>query len=264
MCLLFIVWRPQARHPLIVAANRDEFHQRPSLPAGPWAEAPNLICGRDLQGGGSWLGIAAPDRFCALTNFREPNHRMMGAPSRGALVSAFLRSEQEPRLALADWLERIDAYAGFNLLAADAKGLWLLSNRPQPHLQPLPPGLYGISNGTLADDWPKVRRGKARLASMLGTDSPPSVAALFELLADDSPALDEELPSTGLDPAWERLLSPAFIRHPHYGTRCSTLVLGERGSPLRLIERRFDPAGHITGESDWTFAAEGRAVQVQP
>lgn len=261
MCLLFIAWRPQARHRLIVAANRDEFHQRPALPAGPWHDAPGVIGGRDLQGGGSWLGISARGRFCALTNFRDPNRRPAGAPSRGALVSEVLRSTRDTHAVLTGLLDRIEAYPGFNLMTADQQGLWLLSNRSTPSLQPLPPGLYGISNGALGADWPKVRRGKARIEHLLG-EGAPSIEALFALLADDKVAPDDELPHTGLDLAWERMLSPAFIRHPQYGTRCSTVVLADTAAPLRLIERRFDAAGQPNGESDWTFAAGGRPVQM--
>ena len=262
MCLLFVVWRPQARHCLIVAANRDEFHQRPALPAGPWRDATGVIGGRDLQGGGSWLGISAHGRFCALTNFREPNRRRQaGAPSRGALVSEVLRSPQSTHAVLTGMLDRIEAYPGFNLLTADHQGLWLLSNRTTPSLQPLPPGLYGISNGTLEAEWPKVRRGKTRIAHLLD-EGEPSIDALFALLADDQVAPDNELPYTGLDSAWERMLSPAFIRHSQYGTRCSTVVLAETAAPLRLIERRFDTAGQPSGESDWTFDVDGQPVQV--
>jgi uncharacterized protein with NRDE domain len=263
MCLLFVAWHPESHRRIIVAANRDELHQRPALPAGPWIDAPHVIGGRDLQGGGSWLGIAQRDRFCALTNFREPNRRMLGAPSRGVLVSEYLQSPHDAEVVLADLLDRIDAYPGFNLLAADAERLWLLSNRPKPSLRLLPPGLYGISNGTLDAAWPKVRRGKDRLEALLKTGSPP-IDALFELLADTRVAPDDELPQTGLDLAWERLLSPAFIRDPRYGTRCSTLVFGEGRNPLRLIERRFDAEGRRNGESDWTFTVDGRPVQVRP
>lgn len=262
MCLLFIAWRPQRRQPLIVAANRDEFHGRPALPAAPWDDAPQIVGGRDLQGGGTWLGIAAPGRFCALTNFREPSRPLPGAPSRGALVSAVLRSPQPLADVLEELSARIDGYAGFNLLAADDQGLWLLSNRATPALQALPPGIHGLSNGALGADWPKVRRGKHRLAELLEPGEAP-IADLFALLADEQVAPDAELPRTGLDLAWERLLSPAFIRHPQYGTRCSTVV-GEAAGDLRLVERRFDAAGQPSGQSDWTLTPDGRARREAP
>lgn len=263
MCLLFIGWQTNAARPLIVAANRDEFHGRPALPAAPWDDAPQVVGGRDLQAGGTWLGIGAPARFCALTNFREPSRPRAGAPSRGALVSRVLRSPQPVFDVLAELRERIDGYAGFNLLAADREGLWLLSNRATPALQALPPGIHGLSNGTLDADWPKVRRGKRRLANLLDTGEPP-VEDLFALLGDDAIAPDEELPRTGLDLAWERLLSPAFIRHPQYGTRCSTVVLGDAAGTLRLVERRFDAAGQMSGQSDWTLTPNGRARREAP
>ena len=258
MCLLFIAWRPESPQALIVAANRDEFHGRPALPAAPWDDAPQVVGGRDLQAGGTWLGIAAPGRFCALTNYREPSRPRPGAPSRGALVSTVLRSAQPVFDVLKELRERIDGHAGFNLLAADGEGLWLLSNRATPALQSLPPGIYGLSNGALDADWPKVRRGKRRLSDLLETGEPP-VADLFALLADEQVLPDDELPRTGLDLAWERLLSPAFIRHPQYGTRCSTVVMGDAAGTLRLVERRFDAAGQRSGQSDWTLPPDGHA-----
>lgn len=260
MCLLFVAWRPQAHYRLVVAANRDEFHQRPALPAAPWEDAPDVVGGRDLQGGGGWLAVATGSRFCALTNVREPGRHMAAAPSRGNLVSDFVRSTQEAHDLLPMMRSRAHAYAGFNLLAADARGLWLLTNRPEPHLRPLSPGLYGISNGALDDDWPKIRRGKVRLDALLARPQPP-LDALFDLLTDDEPAPDAELPDTGVGLEGERLLSPAFIRHPHYGTRCSTVVLGDADGAMRLMERRFDAAGRVTGESDWTLAADGRVME---
>lgn len=260
MCLLFVAWHPQADCRLVVAANRDEFHQRPALPAAPWEDAPDVVGGRDLQGGGSWLAIARGSRFCALTNVRDPGRHMAGAPSRGNLVSDFIRSSQEAHDLLSTMRSRAYGYAGFNLLAADAHGLWLLTNRPEPHLRPLSPGLYGISNGALDDDWPKIRRGKARLDALLARPQPP-LDALFELLADDEPAPDAELPDTGVGLEGERLLSHAFIRHPHYGTRCSTVVLGDADGAMRLMERRFDAAARVTGESDWTLSADGHVME---
>lgn len=263
MCLLFIGWQTDVARPLIVAANRDEFHGRPALPATPWDDAPQVVGGRDLQAGGTWLGIAAPGRFCALTNYREPSRPRADAPSRGTLVSTVLRSPQPVFDVLAELRQRIDDYAGFNLLAADREGLWLISNRATPALQGLPPGIYGLSNGALDADWPKVRRGKRRLADLLDTGEPP-VADLFALLADEQVVPDDELPRTGLDPVWERLLSPAFIRHPQYGTRCSTVVLGDAAGTLRLVERRFDAAGQPSGQSGWALTPDGRARREAP
>lgn len=260
MCLLFVAWRPQAHYRLVVAANRDEFHQRPALPAAPWQDVPNVVGGRDLQGGGGWLAVATGGRFGALTNVREPGRRMTGAPSRGSLVSDFVCSTQDTHDLLLAMRARADAYAGFNLLAADARGLWLLTNRPEPYLHALSPGLYGISNGALDDEWPKIRRGKMRLNAALTLPEPP-IDALFELLADDDPAPDAELPDTGVGLEAERLLSPAFIRHPQYGTRCSTVVLGDADGAMRLVERRFDAEGRVTGESDWTLLADGHVMK---
>lgn len=250
MCLILLAWRVHAHYPLVVAANRDEYHERRALPAGFWPDQGDILAGRDLDAGGSWLGITRSGRFAALTNFRDPDNRLPNPPSRGRLVADFLSGDTSP----ADYCQALDAiaakYNGFNLLCADRDTLYYCSNRAvAPHA--LPPGVYGLSNHLLDSPWPKVVHGKTRLASAL--DALPDTTPLFDLLGDDRPAAEQDMPRSGLSSEWERLLSAAFIRSPGYGTRCSTVLC--RGADQRVLfhERRFAPDGTSTGDSRFSL-----------
>ena len=159
MCLIAFAWKPDAKHHLVVAANRDEFHARPTAPLSRWDDTPAVAAGRDLQAGGSWMGTAQGGhggRFAALTNFREMQQTPVGAPSRGELVAGFLQSDCSPEA----WVSGIDAkaYAGFSLLVCDGEQLWFCSNRPSAHAHVVEPGVYALSNGELDSGWPKVAR----------------------------------------------------------------------------------------------------------
>lgn len=239
MCLILLSWRTHPRYPLIVAANRDEFHERPTAPAALQPEG--WLGGRDLRAGGTWLGITPSGRFAAITNYREPNTPPPAdALSRGHLVRSFLEGDEPPRT----FLERIDParYAGFNLLVGDGEELRWLSNRSQGP-QPLGPGVHGLSNHLLDSPWPKVERGKTLLAGLperLGPDD------LLNVLADRTTAPDEALPDTGVGLELERLLSPMFLVTPLYGTRSSTALL-VGGRQASLVERRFDSRGAPAG-----------------
>ncbi len=221
MCLILVAWRVHADYPLVVAANRDEFFARPTAPAAFWKHAPQVLAGRDLEAGGTWMGVTRNGRFAALTNFRDPAQNRSGAPSRGALVAEFLTGSEAPQ----DYLERIaargSAYNGYNLLAGDGETLWWSSNMGGSPRQ-LEPGVYGISNHLLDTPWPKVGAGKTALAQAL--DRLPDDRSLFALLRDDGIHADEQLPQTGIPLDWERLLSSAFVKSPDYGTRGSTVM----------------------------------------
>ncbi|WP_421621381.1 NRDE family protein [Alkalilimnicola ehrlichii] len=256
MCLLLVAWQQHPRWPLVVAANRDEFHSRPTRAAHWWHEPP-ILAGRDEQAGGTWMGVAAQGHWAALTNYREPSRPRRGLRSRGQLVldalqtpPASLRVDLEPAALEHD-------YDGFNLLFGDRERLYYVSNRDQP-LRQVPPGYHGLSNGLLNDPWPKVRRGRERLAACLsGTwgeraDTPP-LEPLFDLLHDDRCPPDHELVDTGVSLAWERRLAPMFIRSPEYGTRCSTLLLLHEGGEIHFAERRFDPAGRVLDTRRFAF-----------
>jgi uncharacterized protein with NRDE domain len=240
MCLIVLSWRQRADYPLVLAANRDEFHARPTAPAAFWAEAPQVLAGRDLVGGGSWLGVTRSGRLAAITNFRDPAERRPGAPSRGGLVRDFLCGEMTPEAYLQKLADSAGTYAGFNLLVADRRQLGYLASRTR-EWRLLPPGLYGLSNGFLDTPWPKVTSAKAALASRLAAGEI-DAESLFPLLADTERPADALLPVTGIGLEWERLLASRFIAGPDYGTRSSTVVLVGSDSRLHFRERTFAPA----------------------
>lgn len=236
MCLILFAYRLHPRYRLLLAANRDEFYARPALPLAFWPDQPQVLAGRDEQGGGTWLGVSPAGRFAALTNYRDPTAIKPGAPSRGGLVEAWLAGQASP----ADYLDRLQVraedYNGFNLLLGTSDELWYYGSRAGVP-QRLPPGLYGLSNHLLDTPWPKVERGKQALAALL--DSPePALSDLFTLLADRTQPPDEQLPDTGVGLALERLLAPLFIESPQYGTRCSTALLWAQDGRLTVAERQ--------------------------
>jgi len=236
MCLILLAWHAHPDYPLVVAANRDEFLARRTAAADFWQDAPEVLAGRDLEAGGTWLGMTRGGRFAALTNYRDPARIKPGAPSRGELVSRFLRGRQTPGEYFAE-LELIAArYNGFNLLFGDTESMWCFSNCGEGARR-LEPGVYGLSNHLLDTPWPKVARGKSALAIAL--QALPDEAPLFALLQDDRVAPDQDLPRTGVSLEWERLLSAAFIRSPAYGTRSATVLLRDRHGAVRFVEQTF-------------------------
>jgi uncharacterized protein with NRDE domain len=246
MCLIVFAWQVIPGMPVIAAANRDEYYDRPAMPAAPWPGNPDMIAGRDLHGGGSWMGVTRTGphgpRFAALTNIRCPQETRVDAPTRGALVADFLNGD----VSAADYIARIAAsdaqYNGYNLILGDREALYWYSNRAGDdprNGQPLEAGIYGISNGLLDDPWPKVLRTKAQFASLLCLGAPED--AFFEMLADTTRAPDQRLPSTGVTLAMERVLSAVCIETDNYGTRASTVVkLFDKGEP-ELVERVLHP-----------------------
>ena len=238
MCLILIAWQAHPAFPLVVAANRDEFHARRSASVDFWPDHPDLLAGRDLEAGGTWLGTNRSGRFAALTNYRAPALQKPDAPSRGQLVTDFLTGD----LAIDAYLDTLtpDDYNGFNLLLCDRQQLVAFSNvTMQRHT--LAPGVYGLSNALLDTPWPKVDAGRTALNAAL--DDLPDEAALWTLLRDDTPHPDHLLPTTGVSLEWERLLSAAFIRGTDYGTRCSTLLKVDVGGTASLDEQTWQPGG---------------------
>ena len=253
MCLLLFAYRLHPDYPLVVAANRDEFHRRPTEPARWWADK-SVLAGRDLEAGGTWMGVNRRGRFAVVTNYRDPasNHRELR--SRGRVVLEALE-HPGPAAALLGVLEREGPlYNGFNLVFGDSDGLFVYSNRGQA--APLQPGLYGLSNHLLETPWPKVTRGKAALARYLQGPEIPVIAPLFGLLADRHVAADAELPNTGIGLDWERRLAPMFIVSPDYGTRASTVLIADRNGQIHYAERSFTPSGDIDGEREFRFRAD--------
>lgn len=250
MCLIVFAWRVHPDYPLVVAANRDEFLARPASPAHWWADAPDLLAGRDLEAGGTWMGMTRGGRFAALTNYRDPTRHLPGAPSRGTLVRNALTEAD----AADEHLRRVAAisrnYAAFNLLLGDGEQL-VIHESTTGAVRELPPGLYGLSNHVLDTPWPKVKLARERLgAALAGT---PDETALLGLLRDDTPALDHHLPRTGVSAEWERWLSPAFIRAPGYGTRCSTVILAGADGTVRMREWTWDAAGDLASEVEHRY-----------
>lgn len=250
MCLILLAWRVHPDYPLVVAANRDEAFARPTAPASFWAESPDVLAGRDLQAGGTWLGITREGRFAALTNFRDPAADRPDAVSRGTLVSDFLRGAQSPPAYFAAIAPRSRSYNGFNLLAGDGENLAWFSNVEGTPRQ-LEPGIYGICNHLLDTPWPKVQAAKSALAGAIA--ELPDDSGLFRLLRDDSVHPDDSLPRTGIGLEWERLLSAAFVRTPGYGTRNSTVLrVGNDGWTV-LDEKTWLEGGAPGGRRRYRF-----------
>ena len=257
MCLVVLAHRMHPRYRLVVAANRDEFHARDAAPLGWWGDRPGLLAGRDLVAGGTWFGATRDGRFATVTNFREFERSVAAdAPSRGRLVPAFLGDAATAR----DHLARIAAdagrYAGYSLLADDGDSLWYASNRGTGPVE-LGAGVYGLANDRLDEPWAKVVVGRQRLARAIGREHV-DLAELFDLLANDAPASDVE--PGPLDSDLARALSAVFVRHPRYGTRCSTVLLAEHGGRTVVAERRYDDRGRLTGATRHEFLAPGASA----
>ena len=253
MCLILIAHGAHSDFPLVIAANRDEYYQRPTARAAFWQDHPHILAGRDLECMGTWLGVTREGRFAALTNFRDPRERKTDAPSRGQLVSDFLASEQEPREYLADIAIEAPRYNGFNLLAGDIDGVFYLSSRTGS-VQQVSPGIHGLSNHLLDTPWPKVELGKRRLQAALEGEF--SAESLLNLLHDREPAAESELPDTGIGAEMERVLSPALIVSPKYGTRSSTAVLFGVDGSVSFAERTILPGGNTGPTVSLHFSLE--------
>ncbi|MGG2398104.1 NRDE family protein [Pseudomonas sp. SH1-B] len=242
MCLIVFAWQPQSSMPLRLAANRDEFYARPSAALSEWQEAPGVFAGRDLQAGGTWLGITAAGRFAALTNIRDPGQNT-GTHSRGALTADYLLGQDEPQAYLTRLLKNVTAYSGFNLLVGDRHQLWHLNSREGQPRQ-LQGGVYGLSNASLDTPWPKLLAARSALNAHIEAED----ERLLELLTDSSQPADQLLPDTGVGLATERLLSSVFITSATYGTRASTVLNLGRDGHWSITERSFGPHGAMLGE----------------
>ena len=247
MCLVVLALNSHPDYRLIVAANRDEFYDRPTAPADFWPDAPSVLGGRDLQAGGTWLGVTREGRFAAVTNYRQGIREPTATRSRGLLVSEFLTSHTSGL----EYMERVERdaglYNGFNLIAGDTTGLFYCSNREQ-EVRSLSPGVYGLSNHLLDTPWPKVAATKAAFGAVLNAGDGELTEDLFRLLSNRDRARDDELPSTGVGPEWERVLSSAFIVSKDYGTRSSTVLLVSQTGSTTLIERSFGRGGAADSE----------------
>ena len=254
MCLLLIAWKTHPRYRLILAGNRDEFHERPTAPLNWWQDDPRILGGRDLKASGTWLGVARSGRFGVVTNYRDLQAPIEGAPSRGNLIPRFLTGATSPKEFLDDLRGAAMRYSGFNLLVGGSRALYYFSNRGPKGPTALAPGVYGLSNHLLNTPWPKLTRTKDKFQKLLGE---PEIIPeqLFGILADREQAPADNLPSTGLPNDWERVVSSPFIVNERYGTRSSSVLLVERNGRTTLHERRFDASAVQTGTTRFEFTS---------
>jgi len=242
MCLIVLAWRHRPDLPLIVAANRDEFHARPAAPAAFWDDHPDILAGRDLEARGTWMGVSKSGRFAAVTNFRDPSDRRSTARSRGELVADFLAGDLDPGAYAAQVARRAHEYNAFNLLVADTATLWYFGSREGPP-RPVAPGVHALSNHVLDEPWPKVVHARRAMEAAMREADP--AGTLFSMLSDATAATDDELPRTGVPLDWERRLSSALITGEDYGTRNSTVVIARASGPATLEEWTRDAAGAV-------------------
>jgi len=258
MCLLVLAWRAHPRYRLILAANRDEYHERPATPLAKWPAPSEILAGRDEKAGGTWLGLDRARRYGIVTNFRELQRPRRSAPSRGRLIPDYLASGVSPEAHLARLETDAPGYSGFNLILGDLEQLWYASNRLDQFSRALPAGIHGLSNEFLDSPWPKLQRVRRSFESWLhdAAEFTPdeAVPALLAMLADRTPA-PEGSASTGLSPEWERTLSSPFVTHPSYGTRCSTILMIEPSGNTVMVERRFAASGESSGDSEFLLNA---------
>ena len=254
MCLIVFAYDVHPSYRLILAANRDEFYERPSSPADFWEETPQILAGKDLKEGGTWLGITREGKFAAITNYRDPAAFKINAQSRGKLVRDFLGGNQSADKYLENISRESDKYNGYNLILRDNDGLYIFSNRGEK--QKLSAGIYGLSNHLLDTPWPKVLRAKKALKSSLDKKGSELEEALFTILFDRHFPPDDKLPATGVDKEWERVLSPIFIKSPNYGTRSSTILFMGRNKRVKFVEKVFNGTPEPWVTSRFSFKLE--------
>ena len=240
MCLVLFAYKTHPRYRLVLAANRDEFYARPTQALGFWNNSPEILAGRDLKAGGTWLGMTLGGRIAAITNYREPQTAPLNGPSRGDLVRHFLESDTPPLSYAQQHHKEGLQYAGYNLIVGNGNELVYVSNR-RSDFSALAPGVYGLSNRFLDTPWPKVASGKQKLTKLIRDLETIQIDAIFNLLTDQSLPDERELPNTGVGMEWERILAPLFITSATYGTRSSSVILWEYSGRLVFSERVFNP-----------------------
>ncbi|MCW8818436.1 MAG: NRDE family protein [Ignavibacteriaceae bacterium] len=237
MCLIVFANNVIKDYKLIFAANRDEFYNRPSEQADFWKDHPDLLAGKDLQAGGTWMGITRQGKFAAITNFRDLKNNKNDAPTRGKLTLEFLVNNDTPEEYYNSLKPELNSYNGFNLILGNIDELYYFSNKTNG-LQKLEPGIHGISNAILDTPWPKVEKSKRQLKHLIEQQNI-HPWEILNLLDDTSPAKDEELPDTGVGLELERILSPIFIKSGKYGTRSSTIVTVDKNNNVKFVEKTY-------------------------
>lgn len=249
MCILFIAIEQHPKYPLIICANRDEFHQRPTQAMHVWRE-PNILAGKDLQAGGTWLGLSSTGKFAALTNFRKLPLSEVPKKSRGDLV---LQALADTKINMTTELAaRASQYHGFNLIYGSLKQLYCYDSVNNQSHQ-LSKGVHSICNGALDDIWPKMAKGEKLLSETIHSQVNLSVNALFELMSNDKQALPHLLPETGLDEEWEQLLSAIFIKSPTYGTRTTTIITQDVEGNVEIYDRSYAPSGECVAKQQFNL-----------
>ena len=250
MCLIVVAWRARADLPLVVAANRDEWRDRPAEAAHWWPDEPAILAGRDLKAGGTWMGITRDGRFASVTNYRDPGDKRSTARSRGTLVTEFLLGSQGPEEFLAQVAKKSWDYNGFNLILGDGDTLFYFGSR-EGIARAIEPGVHGLSNHVLDEPWPKVTLGCEAMARALADAEP--APALFEMLSDTAPVADDRLPETGVGVEWERRLAVPLIAGSDYGTRASTVVTVSAADEVFFEERTRTAEGGLGGIAMFRF-----------
>ena len=259
MCLIALAWHAAPGYPLIVAANRDEYHARPTAPAGFWPPSDLVFGGRDLQDGGSWMAVHRDGRFAALTNFRDARPPRSGARSRGHLVAEYVQGRHAAGAYAGSVAAAGAQYNGFNLLAADTDSLWYAGNHGAP-AEPVAPGFHALSNARLNTPWPKAVGLSAAMRSAVDATATEDelVRQLLSALSDTSVPTDAELPGTGVGIERERMLAARMIVAPVYGTRSGSVLLVRNDGSIRFIEQSFDASGRPTSQVNQVIAPSNR------
>ena len=241
MCLIIFSWQPEARHPLTLVANRDEFYGRPTTPANFWQDHPDIFGGQDKKAGGSWLAINRSGRFAAVTNYRK-SPAPEGNISRGHLVKDFLNTAQPKDEFLKTVQENAHHYTGFNFLAGDMNELYYYSNINDELIQ-LKPGIYGLCNKFLDSPWPKLLKAKQAIAKALNNQNAAEPETLLHIMQDSEQASEHLLPDTGIGKTLEALLSSIFISSPNYGTRNTSVLFFDKSNRVNWHEQTYGPNG---------------------
>lgn len=264
MCLILLGYHVHPLYRLILIANRDEFYARKTAPLNFWEDHPDVLGGRDLEQMGTWLGISRSGRVAAITNYREPEKRKINTPSRGHLVSRYLIDGDSPNAYLQHLVCHDSQYSGFNLIVGDPSGMQYRGNRSSGIVD-ITAGWHSLSNHLLNTPWPKTQNGLLALKNACQTSNDIDIESLFKILADDTPTPDDLLPDTGIELAWERILSAIFIKSPYYGTRSSSIILIDHQDYVQFWER-FHPtfdSSKIRSETRYLAFKHRRSVRPQ-
>ena len=249
MCILFIAIDQHPDYPVIICANRDEFHQRPTKSMHLWQEE-NILAGKDLQAGGTWLGLSQEQRFAALTNYRKLPLSKEPKKSRGELVLKALEGSAE------DFYKQLEnsvkQYHGYNLIYGSLEQLNCYDSTNNKYHQ-LTKGIHSICNGALDDIWPKMAEGEQLLKNAVSSNKPLSIDSLFEIMANNKQALPELLPDTGLTKEWEQMLSAIFIVSPSYGTRTTTIITKDIDNNVNIYDRSYASSGNVIEEKSFNL-----------